>query len=106
MRDAYRRRRDLVLEIMQGIPGFKTNVPTGAFYIFPEVSYYFGKSYNGNIINSALDLSLYLLSDAHVALVSGEAFGAPQCIRFSYATSDDKLIEALRRIKESLAKLQ
>ncbi|MBD1397007.1 pyridoxal phosphate-dependent aminotransferase [Pontibacter sp. JH31] len=106
MRDAYRRRRDLVLDIMQGIPGFKTNVPTGAFYIFPDVSYYFGKSCNGNIISSALDLSLYLLTDAHVALVSGEAFGAPQCIRFSYATSDDKLIEALRRIKESLAKLQ
>ncbi|MHC2991879.1 aspartate aminotransferase [Pontibacter sp. HJ8] len=105
MRDAYHRRRDLVLGIMQDIPGFKTNVPAGAFYIFPDVSYYFGKSCNGNTINTALDLSLYLLTDAHVALVSGEAFGAPQCIRFSYATSDDKLIEALRRIKASLAKL-
>jgi aspartate aminotransferase len=106
MREAYRRRRSLVLDLMQEIPGFKTYVPTGAFYIFPDVSYYFGKSYNGTTINSALDLSMFILTDAHVALVSGEAFGAPQCIRFSYATSDEKLKEALKRIKNSLAKLQ
>jgi aspartate aminotransferase len=106
MREAYRRRRSLVLDLMNDIPGFKTNVPAGAFYIFPDVSYYFGKSYDGKTIGNALDLSMYLLTDAFVALVSGEAFGAPQCIRFSYATSDDKLTEALRRIKISLAKLQ
>lgn len=106
MREAYRRRRGLVLDLMQEIPGFKTYVPAGAFYIFPDVSYYFGKSYNGKAINNALDLSMFLLTDAHVALVSGEAFGAPQCIRFSYATSDEKIREALKRIKNSLAKLQ
>ncbi|MEJ8801458.1 pyridoxal phosphate-dependent aminotransferase [Pontibacter sp. H249] len=106
MTEAYRRRRSLVLDLMQDIPGFQTYVPAGAFYIFPEISSYFGKSYNGKVINSALDLSMFILTDAHVAVVSGEAFGAPQCIRFSYATSDDKLVEALRRIKNSLAKLQ
>jgi aspartate aminotransferase len=106
MREAYLRRRNLVLGLMAELPGFKTYVPAGAFYIFPDVSYYFGKRYNDITINSALDLSLFLLSDAYVALVSGEAFGAPQCIRFSYATSDEKLVEALKRIKNSLAKLQ
>jgi aspartate aminotransferase len=106
MTEAYLRRRNLVLDLMNDIPGFRTYVPTGAFYIFPEVSQYFGLSYEGKVINSALDLSMFLLTDANVAVVSGEAFGAPQCIRFSYATSDDKLIEALRRIKVSLAKLQ
>ena len=106
MTEAYRRRRSLVLDLMQDIPGFKTYVPSGAFYIFPDVSAYFGKSYEGKVINSALDLSMFILMDANVAVVSGEAFGAPQCIRFSYATSDEKLTEALRRIKNSLAKLQ
>ncbi|MBJ6119316.1 pyridoxal phosphate-dependent aminotransferase [Pontibacter sp. BT310] len=106
MRNAYFRRRNLVLELMNDIPGFKTNVPEGAFYIFPDVSYYFGMSYEGKTIQNALDLCMYLLTDALVAVVSGEAFGAPQCVRFSYATSDEKLVEALRRIKESLAKLQ
>ncbi|HEY4651045.1 MAG TPA: pyridoxal phosphate-dependent aminotransferase [Pontibacter sp.] len=106
MRNAYYRRRNLVLELMNDIPGFKTYVPSGAFYIFPDVSYYFGMSYEGKTIQNALDLCLYLLSDAYVAVVNGEAFGAPQCIRFSFATSDEKLTEALRRIKHSLAKLQ
>jgi aspartate aminotransferase len=106
MRNAYFRRRNLVLELMNDIPGFKTNVPEGAFYIFPDVSYYFGMSYEGKTIQNALDLCMYILTDALVAVVSGEAFGAPQCVRFSYATSDEKLVEALRRIKESLAKLQ
>ena len=106
MREAYRRRRDLVLNLMDEIPGFKTYVPDGAFYIFPDVSYYFGMSYNGTTIKTALDLSMFILTDANVALVSGEAFGAPQCIRFSYATSDERLTEALKRIKNSLAKLQ
>ncbi|PRY16557.1 aspartate aminotransferase [Pontibacter ummariensis] len=106
MTAAYRRRRDLVLNLMQEIPGFKTYVPQGAFYIFPDVSEYFGKQYEGKTIESAEDLSMFLLTDANVALVSGEAFGAPQCIRFSFATSDEKLTEALTRIKNSLAKLQ
>lgn len=106
MREAYRRRRDLVLQQMSEISGFKTYLPNGAFYIFPDVSHYFGKQYAGTTIESARDLSLFLLTDAHVAVVSGEAFGAPQCIRFSFATSDEKLTEALSRIKNSLAKLQ
>lgn len=105
MAAAYRRRRDLVLQLMNEIPGFQTYVPSGAFYIFPDVSHYFGKRYQGQTISSALDLSLFLLTDAHVAVVSGEAFGAGQCIRFSFAASDEKLTEALRRIKNSLAKL-
>ncbi|RIJ33453.1 pyridoxal phosphate-dependent aminotransferase [Pontibacter oryzae] len=106
MTEAYRRRRDLVLSLMNEIPGFKTYLPNGAFYIFPDVSHYFGKSFEGHTIASAQDLSMFILTDANVAVVSGEAFGAPQCIRFSFATSDDKLTEALRRIKISLAKLQ
>lgn len=106
MTEAYRRRRDLVLSLMNEIPGFKTYLPNGAFYIFPDVSHYFGKSFEGYTITSAQDLSMFILTDANVAVVSGEAFGAPQCIRFSFATSDDKLTEALRRIKISLAKLQ
>lgn len=106
MTEAYRRRRDLVLSLMNEIPGFKTYLPNGAFYIFPDVSHYFGKSFEGHTITSAQDLSMFILTDANVAVVSGEAFGAPQCIRFSFATSDDKLTEALRRIKISLAKLQ
>ncbi|MFD1187965.1 pyridoxal phosphate-dependent aminotransferase [Pontibacter rugosus] len=106
MTESYRRRRDLVLNLMNDIPGFKTYLPNGAFYIFPDVSYYFGKQYEGKTIADARDLSMFILTDAHVALVSGDAFGAPQCIRFSFATSDEKLTEALRRIKHSLAKLQ
>jgi len=106
MAEAYRRRRDLVLDLMNDIPGIKTYLPNGAFYIFPDVSAYFGKQFEGKVMESAEDLSMFILSDAHVAVVSGEAFGAPQCIRFSFATSDDKLVEALRRIQHSLAKLQ
>ncbi|WP_162053505.1 pyridoxal phosphate-dependent aminotransferase [Pontibacter pamirensis] len=106
MAEAYRRRRNLVLDSMNEIEGFKTYLPAGAFYIFPDVSDYFGKSYEGKTIENSEDLSMFLLADAHVATVGGEAFGAPQCIRFSFATSDEKLTEALRRIKSSLAKLQ
>lgn len=105
MTEAYKRRRDLVLGLMQEIPGIKTYVPEGAFYIFPDVSAYFGKTYEGKAINDSMDLSMFLLNDANVALVSGDAFGAPQCIRFSFAASDEKLTEALSRIKASLAKL-
>lgn len=105
MTEAYKRRRDLVLELLKEIPEIKTYVPEGAFYIFPDISAFFGKCWNGYEINSSLDLSMFLLNDAHVALVSGDAFGAPQCIRFSFAASDEKLTEAMKRIKTSLAKL-
>lgn len=106
MRDAFLKRRNLVLELMKGIPGLKTNVPDGAFYVYPEVSALFGKSYNGFTINNATDLSMYLLDVAHVALVPGAAFGDDKYIRFSYATSEDKLTEALKRMKEAIEKLK
>ncbi len=106
MRDAFLKRRNLVLELMKDIPGLKTNVPDGAFYVYPEVSSLFGKSYNGFVINNATDLSMYLLDVAHVALVPGAAFGDDKYIRFSYATSEDKLIEALKRMKEAIEKLK
>ncbi|MBF9237821.1 pyridoxal phosphate-dependent aminotransferase [Hymenobacter sp. BT683] len=106
MVEAYRRRRDLVLEIVRDIPGFKTPTPSGAFYIFPEVSAYFGRTTpDGSTINTSMDLAMYLLNDALVSAVSGEAFGAPDCMRFSTAAADDKLVEAFRRVKVSLAKL-
>lgn len=106
MRDAFLKRRNLVLELMKDIPGLKTNVPDGAFYVYPEVSALFGKSHNGFVINNATDLSMYLLDVAHVALVPGAAFGDDTYIRFSYATSEDKLTEALRRMKEAIEKLK
>ncbi|WP_426061554.1 pyridoxal phosphate-dependent aminotransferase [Hymenobacter sp. B1770] len=106
MTAAYRRRRDLVLEMVKDIPGLKTPTPSGAFYIFPEVSAYFGRTApDGSTIGNATDLAMYLLNDALVSAVSGEAFGASDCIRFSTAAADDKLVEAFRRVKESLAKL-
>lgn len=105
MSNAYLRRRDLVLGMMKEIPGLKTNTPQGAFYIFPDVTYYFGKTDGVTKINTAEDLCMYLLNDAHVSLVTGEAFGDPDCIRFSYAASDENLVIAMNRIKESLAKL-
>ncbi|RNI32027.1 pyridoxal phosphate-dependent aminotransferase [Rufibacter immobilis] len=105
MSASYLRRRDLVLGLMNQIPGIKTYVPQGAFYIFPDISDYFGKSTGEVEINNANDLAMYLLNDAHVSLVEGGAFGAPECLRFSFAASDAKLIEALERIKNSLAKL-
>ena len=106
MRDAFLKRRNLVLELMKAIPGFKTNTPQGAFYVYPEVSALFGKSYNGFKINNATDLSMFLLDVAHVALVPGAAFGDDKYIRFSYATSEDKLTEALKRMKEAIEKLK
>jgi aspartate aminotransferase len=105
MRDAFLKRRDLVLSLMKDIPGFKTNTPQGAFYVYPEVSALFGKSHNGFTINNATDLSMFLLDVAHVALVPGAAFGDDKYIRFSYATSEDKLTEALKRMKEAIEKL-
>lgn len=105
MQAAFLRRRNLVLDLMKDIPGWKLNKPEGAFYVFPDVSAYFGKSYDGKKINNATDLCMYLLHTGHVSLVTGEAFGAPECIRFSYAAADEQLVEAIRRIKEALAKL-
>lgn len=106
MRDAFLRRRDLVIDLCKQIPGMKINVPQGAFYLFPEVSSYYGKSAGDRKINDAADLAMYLLEVGHVATVGGKAFGAPECLRFSYATSDENLVEAMRRIKEALAALK
>ena len=99
---AFKNRRDLVVELAKEIPNFKINVPEGAFYLFPDVSYYFGKTLRGKEIKDATDFSMYLLSEANVATVTGDAFGNPNCIRLSYATSEDLLKEALKRIKEVL----
>ena len=106
MRRAFERRRNLVVELARQIPGFKVNVPQGAFYLFPDVSYYYGKRFGDRTIANSADLAMYLLEEGHVATVGGAAFCAPECLRFSYATSDENLVEALRRIKEALAKLQ
>lgn len=103
MVDAFHKRRDLVVDLMKDIPGIKLNVPEGAFYVFPDVSSYFGKTLNGVEIKNADDLAIYLLESANVATVTGEAFGNPDCIRISYATSEELLREALKRIKEALA---
>lgn len=102
MIDAYRHRRDVVYQLLCEIEGFKTNIPDGAFYFFPDISYYFGKTLRGKTIHNAGDLALYLLEEAHVATVTGEAFGNSHCIRLSYATSEEDLREALRRIKEAV----
>lgn len=106
MRDAFKRRRDLVLSLCKEIPGLKTNLPEGAFYVFPEVSAFFGKSYNGHTINNGTDLCMFLLEEAHVSMVPGAAFGDDNYIRFSYATSDEKLTEAMKRLKAALEKLK
>ena len=106
MRQAFHRRRDLIVSLAKEIPGMKVLEPQGAFYLFPDVSAYFGKQYNGQTIHNADDVVTYLLTEAHVALVSGSAFGEDNCIRFSYATSEELIIEAMRRVKEALAKLQ
>lgn len=102
MVDAFHRRRDLVVGLVKDIPGFKINVPEGAFYLFPDVSYYFGKTLKGMEIKNADDFSMFLLEHATVATVTGDAFGNPNCIRFSYATSDEQLVEAMRRIKTAV----
>lgn len=105
MRKTFRERRDILLELLNEIPGFKVNKPGGAFYLFPDVSYYFGTKIQDGKINNAKDLSMYLLNNAHVALVPGEAFGDPNCVRFSYANSTDRIREATERIKKALEKL-
>jgi aspartate aminotransferase len=106
MRLAFQRRRDLIVELVSAIAGFKVNKPEGAFYLFPECSYYFGKSYNGKTIHTSADLAMFLLEEGHVACVGGLAFEAPEYLRFSYATSDENIIEAMRRVKETLAVLK
>ena len=106
MREAFRRRRDLVVELASKIPGFKVNEPQGAFYLFPEVSALMGKRCGDRVINTSADLARYLLEEGHVATVDGGAFCAPGYIRFSYATSDDNLREAMRRIAETASRLQ
>ena len=106
MRQAFERRRDLIVGLAKQIPGFNVTVPDGAFYIFPEVSALFGKKAGDKVISSADDLAMYLLEEALVASVSGAAFGAPDCLRFSYATSDEKLIEAMGRVKAAVEKLR
>jgi aspartate aminotransferase len=103
MVEAFHKRRDLVVGLIKEIPGLKINVPEGAFYVFPDVSSFFGKTLRGTLIKDATDFSMYLLAEANVATVTGDAFGNPDCIRFSYATSEEQLKEALRRIKEVLA---
>ena len=105
MRVAFERRRDLIVSLFKAIPGMRVNVPDGAFYLFPEVSAFFGKRAGETVINDAGDLALYLLNEAHVATVSGDAFCCPGYIRLSYATSDENLREAAKRIAEALAKL-
>ena len=105
MRLAFERRRNLVVKLAKEIDGLEVNVPEGAFYLFPKCSSFFGKRTDGYVINNATDLAMYLLEVGHVATVSGDAFGDPECIRFSYATSDDNLREAMKRIKEALEKL-
>jgi aspartate aminotransferase len=102
MVSAFKNRRNLVVELAKAIPGLKINVPEGAFYLFPDVSSFFGKTLRGKLINNADDLSMYLLSEANVATVTGDAFGNQNCIRISYATSEELLTEAFKRIKEAL----
>ena len=106
MRQAFEKRRDLIVSLAKDIPGLEVNVPQGAFYLFPKCSSFFGKSDGERTINSSTDLAMYLLEKGHVATVGGDAFGDPDCFRMSYATSDDNIREAMKRIKEALAKLK
>lgn len=105
MKKAFHQRRDMLSELLGTIPGLKANVPRGAFYVFPDVSYYFGKSYDNGTVENAKDLCMYLLDRAHVAMVPGEAFGAPNCLRISYATSSERIREAVQRMQAALEKL-
>ena len=106
MRTAFERRRSLIVDLLREIPGLNVNNPMGAFYVFPECKSYFGKSFNGKTIETATDIAMFLLEEAHVACVGGDAFGAPGCIRFSYATSDDNIKKAIARVKTALEKLK
>jgi len=106
MRQAFERRRNLIVELAKQIPGFEVNTPQGAFYLFPKCDAFYGKSVGNHIIKDSDDLAMYLLEKGHVACVGGSSFGAPECIRMSYATSDENIVEAMRRIKEALAELK
>ncbi|MFO7754830.1 MAG: pyridoxal phosphate-dependent aminotransferase [Bacteroidales bacterium] len=105
MRDAFLKRRDLVCGLLKEIDGFELSIPDGAFYVFPDVSSLFGKSDGENVISDSTDLAMYILEKGHVAVVGGAGFGAPDCLRVSYAASEDELVEACRRIKEAVEKL-
>ncbi len=105
MRTAFERRKNLIVKLMREVPGFKVQEPKGAFYVFPDCSAYIGKSFKDKTITNATDLAMFLLEEAHVAAVGGVAFGAPDCLRFSYATSDENIVKAIDRIKVALAKL-
>ncbi len=106
MRQAFERRKSLIVKLAKDIPGLEVNDPAGAFYLFPKCSHFFGKSNGERTIRTSSDLAMYLLEVAHVATVGGDAFGSPECFRMSYATSDDNITEALRRIREALARLR
>lgn len=106
MRQAFQRRRDLIVELAKDIPGLEVNVPEGAFYLFPKCSSFYGKACGDKVVNNSTDLAMFLLEEGHVATVGGDAFGDPECFRMSYATSDDNIREAMKRIKETLAKLK
>jgi aspartate aminotransferase len=106
MQKAFRERRDLMLKLLADIPGMKLNHPDGAFYIFPDISSYFGKTDGKTTIGNANDLCMYFLNTVYVATVPGDAFGDPSCMRFSYATSKENLTEAVKRIKEALGRLK
>lgn len=105
MRQAFLRRKNLIVGLAREIPGFEVNDPAGAFYLFPRISSYFGKTDGKRTIRTSTDFALYLLEEAHVAAVGGDAFGSPECFRMSYATSDENIVEAMRRIKEACARL-
>ena len=105
MRQAFERRRDLIVRLAKEIPGLEVNCPQGAFYLFPKCSSFFGKRCGDRVINTSTDLAMYLLEVGHVATVGGDDFGSPECFRMSYATSDENIIEAMRRIREALAQL-
>lgn len=106
MVEIFKNRRDILINLLKDIPGIKLTIPEGAFYLFPDVSSYYGKRDGDTVINNSNDLCIYLLNKAHVALVPGEAFGSPNCVRLSYATSNELIIEAVKRIKEALFKLK
>lgn len=105
MRQAFSRRKELIVRLAKEIPGFEVNDPHGAFYLFPKCSYYYGMTDGTHVINNSTDFALYLLEVAHVATVGGDAFGSPECFRMSYATSDENIVEALKRISEAVSKL-
>ena len=106
MRVAFERRRDLIVKLAKDIPGLEVNVPQGAFYLFPKCTSFYGKTDGERTINNSTDLAMYLLEVGHVATVGGDAFGDPECFRMSYATSDDNIREAMRRIKDCLSRLR